>query len=76
MDVFRVKLPSWQPTFLVAPNWFLVPCLSRILYVRAVRIQLKILEHTPIRLMIQNWFGSSGRVVLGIGVPVPVCQSG
>ena len=30
-SVLRVKLPSWQPTFGDAPNWYFVPFLSRIL---------------------------------------------
>lgn len=56
--VFNVKFASWQPTLGVAPNCVLTPFLSSRVQARSVSMQLRIYEHTSIRLMHLHLFRS------------------
>ena len=60
----------------MAPNWNLVPCLSRSLYRRVVRMRLKIFDPTSMRLTIRYWLGLDGCVTFWTGMPWPACHSG
>ena len=70
-SIFIVKLPSWQPTPGVKPNWYLTLCSLVMRNMRAHRMLLNILDSMSIRVTPCHLFGSLRSPILGTGTTWP-----
>ena len=73
--VFIIKLPSWQPTHGVDPNWYLTPCASIILKNLVHKMLLNCFEPISMSVTPLHLLGSLRFPIFVTGTTGPSCHS-